>query len=77
MNTTNLFEKLSSQPQKQNVHEDPKHHKIKWATFTCCGKEVRQITKIFKDTKLRIAFRTQNTIKNIQIQQYKYNNSGI
>jgi hypothetical protein len=36
---THLLEKPLSQPQKQNIHEDPKHHKTKWATFTYCGKE--------------------------------------
>jgi hypothetical protein len=39
---TNLPEKPLSQPQKQNIHEGPKYHKIKWATFTYCEKEVRQ-----------------------------------
>jgi hypothetical protein len=38
---TNLIEKPL--PQKQNIPEEPKHQKTKWAIFTYCG-EVRQIT---------------------------------
>jgi hypothetical protein len=77
---TNLLEKPLSQPQKQNIHEDPKHRKGKWATFTYCRKEVRQITKLFQNTQLRVALHTQNTINNIlklREQIDKYNNSGI
>jgi hypothetical protein len=61
------------------MHREQKHQKTKWATFTYC-KEVRQITKLFKDTQLKVAFRTRNTINNI-LKHYaqidKYNNSGI
>jgi hypothetical protein len=34
-----LIEKVPSQSQKHNTDEDPKQ-KTKWATFTCCCKEV-------------------------------------
>jgi hypothetical protein len=50
---TNLLDISISQPQKQNMHEEPKHQKTKRATFTYCGKEVRQITKLFKNTQIR------------------------
>jgi hypothetical protein len=43
---TMLLEKLPSQPQKQNIHEDPKDHKVKWSTFAYCGKEVRQLRSL-------------------------------
>jgi hypothetical protein len=36
---------------------------------------VRRITKIFKDTQLRIAFRTQNTVENIL--RHKQTNTTI
>jgi hypothetical protein len=62
---TNLLDISLSQPQKQNTHKEPKHQKTKWAMFTYCGKEVRQITKLFKNTQIRVAFRTKNTISNI------------
>jgi hypothetical protein len=76
----NLITQSPPQSQKQNIHGEQKDHKTKWATFTYCGKEVRQITKLFKDTQLKIAFHTRNTINNIlkhHIQTDKYNNSGI
>jgi hypothetical protein len=38
----NLITKLI--PHKQNIQEDQNHQKTKWAIFTYCGKEVRQIT---------------------------------
>jgi hypothetical protein len=76
---TNLIEKAPSQSRKNNTHEEPKQ-KAKWATFTYCGKEVRQITKIFKDTQLNLAFRTQNMIENIlrhKTKTEKYDTSGV
>jgi hypothetical protein len=50
------------------------------ATFTYIEKETRKITKLFKNTKIKIAFRTRNTIQNIvkqHPQKDKYNDSGI
>jgi hypothetical protein len=44
------------------------------------SREVRQITKIFKDAQLNIASRTQNTIENIlrhNTKTEKYDNSGV
>jgi hypothetical protein len=66
--------------QKQNTNTHPQHHKLKWATFTYSGKETRKMTKLFKDTKIKITFRTRDTIQNIvkqHSQKDKYNDSGI
>jgi hypothetical protein len=38
-------------------NNDPQHQKTKWAIFTCSRKETRKITKLFRDTDIRIAFR--------------------
>jgi hypothetical protein len=35
----------------------------KWVTFTYTGKETMYITKLFKTTIVKIAYRTRNTIK--------------
>jgi hypothetical protein len=54
--------------------------KTKWAIFTYNGKQIRKITKLFRDTKLKIAFHTNNTLQNIlrlQPQINKYNKCGI
>jgi hypothetical protein len=51
-----------------------------WVTFTYNSKDVRGITKLFRDTNIKVAFRTQNTIQNIlrpQPQIDKYSRSGI
>lgn len=37
----NLIKKPLPQLQKQDILTDPKHHMMKWATFTCCIKEIR------------------------------------
>jgi hypothetical protein len=57
------MEKSPTQKKKQNIRSDTQHHKIKWATFTYCGIEVRRITTLFKDTLIKY-FRTQNTLQN-------------
>jgi arginyl-tRNA--protein-N-Asp/Glu arginylyltransferase len=58
-------------------------HEKKWVTFTYIGKETRHITKLFKNTKVKTAFRTNNIIKRIlkpkpQIEHgNKYNSPGV
>jgi hypothetical protein len=65
-NNTNIIEKLSMQKKrKQNLYTDTQSQKTKWATFTYNDKETRKITKLFRDTKLKIAVHTKNTIQNI------------
>jgi hypothetical protein len=55
----------------------------KWTTFTYTGKETRYITKLFKETEINIAFKTNNTIKRIiktnpHIEhKNRYNSPGI
>jgi hypothetical protein len=69
---------LAPQRQKQNTNTGPQHQK--WATFTYIGKETRKITKLFKDRKTKIAFRTRNNIQNIvrqHPQKDEYSDRGI
>ena len=55
--------------------------KHSWATFTYVGKETSYITNIFRQTDLRIAFRTNNTIGNLLTQNKpfpdKFSLSGV
>jgi lipoprotein-anchoring transpeptidase ErfK/SrfK len=55
--------------------------KQKWATFTYTGNQTRAITKLFKNSNIRIAYRTNNTIRNyLQNKDHnsdKYSHSGI
>jgi hypothetical protein len=65
----NKYDKNKSKPQpkpkKQNTNNEQQHKKkTKWATFTYNGKETKQITKLFKDTNIKIAYKTRNTIQN-------------
>ena len=58
--------------------------KNRWATFTYYGKETRTITKLFKKTELKIAYKTNNTIgqhlkinTNTRKPELQYKKSGI
>jgi hypothetical protein len=59
----------SMKPNKQTSPKNPRStttSKIeKWATFTYYGPETRMITKLFKNTNIGIAFKTNSTIKTI------------
>jgi hypothetical protein len=61
----------------QTMNNNTKKKK-KWATFTYNGKETKQITKLFKDTNIKIAYKTRNTIQKLTKKQHtqsdKYDN---
>jgi hypothetical protein len=44
------------------ANEDNNQEGKKWATFTYTGSETKFITKLFKNTNLKIAYKTSNTI---------------
>ncbi|PNF17502.1 hypothetical protein B7P43_G17365, partial [Cryptotermes secundus] len=85
---TDIITKLTTNNRKQNItkkqnnieNSEGQKTKTKWVTFTYIGRETRNITKIFQDTKLKIAFRTKNNLQHILKsgpRMNKYNNSGI
>jgi len=54
----------------------------KWAKFTYIGNETTFITKLFKDSSIKISFTTNNTVTKIlspksQLPQKQYDSSGI
>jgi hypothetical protein len=52
--------------------------KKKWATFTYIGKQTRTITKLFKDTHIKIAYKTKNTIQNhLRYKKQKQDNTVV
>jgi hypothetical protein len=63
--TEEIFHKIN-RSQKKKKYNFQNHNKDnnKWATFMYIGRETRRITKIFKTTNLKIAFKTTNTIQN-------------
>jgi hypothetical protein len=66
-NTHQIKEHHKSHEQNTDTETQHRTAKTKWATFTYSGKETRIITKLFKGTQIKIAYRTSNTIENIQI----------
>jgi hypothetical protein len=55
---------------------------MKWVKFTYIGRETRAITKIFKNTSVKVSFGTDNTIgrrlaTKRERNRNKYENSGI
>jgi hypothetical protein len=65
---------------QQNNKADEINSNQKWVTFTYTGNYIRKITKLFKNTNIKMSFRTNNTINRILGNNYeinKYNKSGI
>jgi hypothetical protein len=72
---TNIITTLSTKKNKQKILGNPEKQKIKWATFSYIGKETRKITKIFRNTNLKVAFRTKNNLQSVlkpKLQTDKY-----
>jgi hypothetical protein len=63
-----LLEKLKHTAQnKQEYPPTPhkKENKIKWASFTYSTPLIRKVTNIFKNTNIKISFRTGNTLQHL------------
>jgi hypothetical protein len=57
-----IYNKLKYQ---QNIpNNNIEREQQKWFTFTYTGNYIRKITKLFKDTNLKIAFKTTSTLNN-------------
>jgi hypothetical protein len=70
----NLLQKLKQQiTHKVQTQKTNDSHKT-WTTFTHYSQQIRKITNLFKNTNIRIAFRSTNTIK--RITKRKTNNSS-
>ena len=71
----NLRRKLTNRITHKEMHEREKQKK-KRITFTFYSPAIRRITNLFKDTNIKIAFRTTNSIQQ-QLSTRKSNQSGI
>jgi len=60
----NLLQKLKQRIQGKLSHLTlpSKSSDTKWATFTYTSPQIRKITNIFKQTNVKIAYKTNNTI---------------
>ena len=77
---TKQIEKTHKKKEKKDYIQKQKQKQI-WAKFTYIGKETRFITKLFKNTNVRVAFTTSNTIgKHLTTEKTpinKYDKSGV
>jgi len=55
---SSIIEQFSKPRQKDNSNNT----KDSWAKFTYFGRERRAITKLFKETRVRVAYKVNNTI---------------
>jgi hypothetical protein len=65
---------------EQKRHQNNNEMKQKWVSFTFSGSYVRTITKLLKNTNIKIAFKTSHTIGKIhneRITTNKYEQTGI
>ena len=62
------------QQQKTKTNE-PNNNSNKWATFTFHSPRIRKITKLFKQTNIRIAYRSTNTLRQ-QTERINQHNSN-
>jgi hypothetical protein len=70
----------NSKKHKQILEEDKQTHK--WVKFVCVGKETRYITKLFKNTPLKVAYTTNNNLgKLLEVQKTeklnKFDRNGV
>ena len=68
-----ILEKITPTSDTQ-TQERKEKTKTKWAKFTYVGRQTKFITKLFKNTKLKISFKTENTIGKMLTQNNKNTN---
>ena len=74
----NVVSKLKTKSHTQQTDEiQDARTPFKWATFTYTGKQTKHITKLFKNTNLKIAYKTKNTLERLLTQQHdKHHNTN-
>jgi len=65
-----------------NSKKQNKTEKTHWSKFTYCGREARAVTKVFRNTRIKVTYSTNNTLEKLLTKKHhplrdKYNNSGI
>jgi hypothetical protein len=76
----NYPQHIHKNKRKQNKNTTNNTKKKQWVTFTYTGKETRTIARLFRNTDVKIAYRTTNTIQNHlreKRQNSIYEKSGI
>ena len=83
----NVISKLQTKSHTQQTDEiQDAQTPFKWATFTYTSKQTKHITKLFKNTNLKIADKTNTTLECLLTQQHdkhhktnqnKFQKSGV
>jgi hypothetical protein len=77
VNNVTLYNRLKHKYNNKEINnEDDK----KWVTFTYTGNYIRKITKLFKDTNLKVAFKTTTAVGKLVSDNHitnTYEQSGI
>ena len=74
----NVVSKLKTKSHTQQTDEiQGAQTPFKWAAFTYTGKQTKHITKLFKNTNPKIAYKTTNTLECVLTQQHnKHHNNN-
>jgi hypothetical protein len=79
---THILKKPKKDIENKNPQGKKEYNNKKCAIFTYVGREVKTITKLFRNTNINIAYKTHNKIERILLPKLAtttdgYNNSGI
>jgi len=74
---TSILNRINGEKRKRE-----KDTQKRWAKFTYCGKETRLVTKLFKNTNVKVVYRTKNNLGKLLKPQNipkseKYKKNGI
>ena len=78
-----ILDKITLTNDAKTQGQKEERTKTKWATFIYVGRQTKFITKLFKNTNLKISFKTENAIAKLLTQNNKntnfnkFNKSGI
>jgi len=77
---TSILNEVQRSREKQEKEQNI--NKTKWASFTYVGKETRYITKLFKNTNVKVAYSTNNNLgkhlpKQTTQKRNRYDCSGV
>jgi hypothetical protein len=81
-NTSLLNRICNNTKQKQRQRHEQENQNQRWVKFTYIGRETRHITKLFKNTSLKVAYTTKNNLgKLLEMQKTqkpnKFNKNGV
>ena len=78
---TSILNRIGKNIKQRQGHEQGNQNQ-RWVNFTCVGRETRYITKLFKNTSLKVAYTTNNNLgKLLEMQKAqtpdKFDKNGV